>query len=228
MTRRGSRGRPPHIDSRGDTRGGSRGRPPHIDSRGDTPGGSRGAPPVPEFSRIVLAETLDEGGSSLDIEADESERSLLAERFGLAGLKTLTGAVRLTPQEGRALVRLEGAFRAEIVQTCVVSHEPMEATLEGSFERLYDTIPEPVEGEGDGEDGGNIDIDAEDPPEAAPEGKIDVGEVVAEQLALQIDPFPRKPELSFVDYSTDPDDGEKTESRGGPFAALAKLRKKPK
>ena len=73
---------------------GLRGRPPHIDSRGDTPRGTL----VPEFSRIVLAETLDEGGSSLDIEADESERSLLAERFGLAGLKTLTGAVRLDPR----------------------------------------------------------------------------------------------------------------------------------
>ena len=199
---------------------GSWGRPPHIDSRGDTPRGT----PVPEFSRIVLAETLDEGGSSLDIEADESERSLLAERFGLAGLKTLTGAVRLTPQEGCALVRLRGVFRAEIVQTCVVSHEPLEASLEGSFERLYDIVPEPAEGLDDG----NIDIDAEDPPEAAPEGKIDVGEAVAEQLALEINPFPRNPELSFADYSTDPGDGEKTESRGGPFPALAKLRKKPK
>ena len=173
---------------------GLRGRPPHIDSRGDTPRGT----PVPEFSRIVLAETLD--------------------------LKTLTGAVRLAPQEGCALVRLEGAFRAEIVQTCVVSHEPMEATLEGFFERLYDIVPEPAEGSDDG----NIDIDAEDPPEATPEGKIDVGEAVAEQLALEINLFPRNPELSFADYSTDPDDGEKTESRGGPFAALAKLKKKPK
>ena len=100
----------------------------------------------------------------------------------------------------------------------------MEATLEGSFERLYDIVPEPAEGSDDG----NIYIDAEDPPEAVPEGKIDVGEVVAEQLALEINPFPRNPELSFADYSTDPDDGEKTESRGGPFPALAKLRKKPK
>lgn len=177
-------------------------------------------PPAPEFSRIVLAETLDEGGKSLDIEADKSERSLLAERFGLAGLKTLTGAVRLTPQEGCALVLLEGAFRAEIVQICVVSHEPIEVTLEGSFERLYVTVPEPAEGK----DGGKIDFDSEDPPEAAPEGKIDVGEAVAEQLALEIDPFPRNPELSFADYSTDPDDGEKTESRGSPFAALTKLK----
>ncbi|MCH7937764.1 MAG: DUF177 domain-containing protein [Proteobacteria bacterium] len=179
---------------------------------------------MPEFSRIVLAETLDEEGSSLDIEADENERSLLAERFGLAGLDSLTAALRLTPQEGRAVVRLEGAFRAEIVQTCVVSHEPMEVPLEGSFERLYDTVPEPA----DREDDGNFDIEATDPPEAAPEGKIDVGEAVAEQLALEIDPFPRNPELSFADYSTDPDDGENIESRDGPFAALAKLRKKLK
>ena len=180
--------------------------------------------PVPEFSRIVMAETLDEGGSSLDIEADEGERSLLAERFGLASLDSLTASLRLTPQEGRALVRLEGAFRAEIVQTCMVSHEPIEATLEGSLERLYDTAPEPAVQKNDG----NFDIGAADPPETAPEGKIDVGEAVAEQLALEIDPFPRNPELSFADYSTNPDDGEKIESRGGPFATLAKLRKKLK
>ena len=124
--------------------------------------------PVPEFSRIVLAETLDEGGSSLDIEADEGERSLLAERFGLAGLDSLTAALRLTPQEGRPMVRLEGAFRAEIVQTCVVSHEPIEATLEGSLERLYDTAPEPADQKNDG----NFDIDAADPPKRPRRGKL--------------------------------------------------------
>ena len=59
---------------------GLRGRPPHIDSRGDTPRGT----PVPEFSRIVLAETLDEGGSSLDIEADDLEISQRCQNDGPA------------------------------------------------------------------------------------------------------------------------------------------------
>jgi uncharacterized metal-binding protein YceD (DUF177 family) len=186
----------------------------------------------PEFSRIVPAETVDENGSSLDIEADKKERSMLAQRFGLAGLETLTAALRLTLKEGGALIRLEGAFKAEIVQTCVVSQEPIETLLEGSIKRLYDTSPEPADGENGGEaggeDDGNIDFDAEDPPEEAPEGKIDVGEVVAEQLALEIDPFPRKPGLSFADFSTDPGDGDKNQPRSGPFDTLARLKKKLK
>ncbi len=57
-----------------------------------------------------------------------------------------------------------------------------------------------------------IDPDAEDPPELIEGDEIDVGALVIEQLALEIDPFPRKPGAVF--------DPGPEESPPSPFAVL--------
>jgi hypothetical protein len=44
-------------------------------------------------------------------------------------------------------------------------------------------------------------------------GAIDLGEATSEQLALALDPFPRKPGAAFSN--------DEAEAPGGPFAALA-------
>ena len=55
-------------------------------------------------------------------------------------------------------------------------------------------------------------------------GAIDVAEAVAEELALSLDPFPRKPGASLKGTPwAVPEDGE---GKPHPFAALAKLRDK--
>lgn len=66
--------------------------------------------------------------------------------------------------------------------------------------------------------------DAEDPPEPLTDGAVDAGEAIAEQLALELDPFPRAPGAVFKGFSS-PREGD--DRSGGPFAALARLRAKP-
>jgi hypothetical protein len=56
-----------------------------------------------------------------------------------------------------------------------------------------------------------------EPPDEIVNGKIDLGAVVAEFLALGLDPYPRKPGVDF-DYK-DPADAEHNT-----FAALGKLK----
>ena len=65
-----------------------------------------------------------------------------------------------------------------------------------------------------------LDGDAE-PVEPLDDGMIDIGEAVAQQLSLALDPFPRAPG-AVLDEETDLSDGSPRES---PFAALAKLHK---
>ncbi len=186
---------------------------------------------VPEFSRVVDTETITDDGQELTIDADADERARLAERFGLTGLESFSAELSLTPEKGGRLIRLTGSFQAAVAQTCVVTLEPLECKIKGLLDRLYDTSLEEAGGIEE-----IFDVEAEDPPEPVQDGVINVGEAVAEQLALEIDPFPRKPGVSFADVSSGPGKGDmpplegkkKPESPRNPFAVLEKLKKKLK
>ena len=178
--------------------------------------------PAPEFSRAVPVESLEDGETVIDIEADADERAALTRRFGLLALDSLTAKVGLTPVDG-GLVRVHGALAAEITQACVVTLEPVTSRVEASFECLYGAdTPE--------EAGGLItDADTEESPESLAHGAIDVGEAVAEQLALELDPFPRSPGAAFDGLSSASESvGNDDTGDAGPFAVLARLKEKPK
>ncbi len=178
--------------------------------------------PAPEFSRAIPVESLEDGETVIDIEADADERAALARRFGLLAVDSLTAKVGLTPVDvGR--VRVHGALAAEVTQACVVTLEPVTTRVEASFERLYGAdAPE--------EAGGLItDADTGESPEPFAHGAVDVGEAVAEQLALELDPFPRAPEVAFDGFSSGfKSVGDDDIGNAGPFAVLARLKEKPK
>lgn len=180
------------------------------------------APEGTEFSRPIAPESLGEKGRTLAIEAAGDECGQLAGRLGLDGLGSLAAEVRLTPQKGGRFIRLEGTLKADITQTCVVTLEPVETRIEAAFDRLYDTTLKAPTGGGE-----NVDVESDDPSEPLSLGQIDIGEAVSEQLALEINPFPRKPGISFKDYSTGPDGGDLS-AGAGPFSGLTGLKKELK
>ena len=189
-----------------------------------------------EFSRPVSPEAIGEQGRTMSIEADRDECARLAERLGLNSLESLSAEIGLTPQKKGRFIQLEGRLQADIQQTCVVTLEPIETHIEASIERLYDTTMETLSDSDAVKESDNFDveIDSEDDPrEALMEGQIDIGEAITEQLALEINPFPRKPGISFAEYSSGTEDGsadgaENTVSGAGPFSGLAALKKKLK
>lgn len=149
-------------------------------------------PEAPEFSRPIDVLRIGPAGLSLAIEAKADERARLAERMGVNEVRALSADVRLAQRGAGFAVTV--AWRAEIVQECVVTLEPVETRLEDTAELLFgpsDAGPKAKAEEVE------IDPDAADPPEPIVDGQIDVGEVVAEQLALGIDPYPRKPGAVF-------------------------------
>ena len=64
-----------------------------------------------------------------------------------------------------------------------------------------------------------VDPDAEDPPDLIDEDRFDLGAYVVEHLALEIDPFPRKPGVVF--------DAPAAEEPPSPFAVLRDFKPKP-
>jgi uncharacterized metal-binding protein YceD (DUF177 family) len=135
-----------------------------------------------EFSRPVTIDRLPLGETIHDVAAEADERAALARRFALLALDRLEARVGLT-RLGGGLVRLAAELSADVVQECVVSLEPVASRVEDRFTLLY--------GE-DREDGGDVVLSGEaEVVEPLSGGIIDIGEAVAQQLSLALDPFPR-------------------------------------
>ncbi|NQV84838.1 MAG: DUF177 domain-containing protein [Rhodospirillales bacterium] len=183
-----------------------------------------------EFPRPIAAESVGELGRSQVIEATPEECERLAQRLGLDALLSLSAELNLSPKKNGRQIHLEGHFSAVVRQTCVVTLSSLDSTIEGTLDLLYDSTLKDL---GEGQESFDIDgdTDAEAPPEPLRDGHIDVGEAVAEQLALEIDPFPRTPGVSFDAHRSALGTGrssENDENETSPFAGLAQLKEKLK
>ena len=170
------------------------------------------------FRRVVSVSKISDAGLQQTVVARAEEFPAIAQYLDLAGVKSLKGEFVLQRSHGKG-VRLTGSVIADVVQTCVVTLDPVDAHVEGNFERQF--LPaEKLKAAGKDEPEVFVDPMAEDPPE--PLGhEIDLGEVLIEELALNLDPYPRK---AGVAYQGEAD----AAARPNPFAVLAKLKpKKP-
>lgn len=164
--------------------------------------------PVPEFSRPIEVARLAPGGEAIALVATAGECAALARRFGLEALAELAATLSLSPGAG-GVVAASGSLRARFTQRCVVTLEPFEQTLEIPVQLVF----RPATAADRAADQ-TLDPEAEDelPYE---EGWFDLGEAVAETLALALDPWPRRPGAVFEPPPEPP--------AAGPFAALARL-----
>ncbi|QJE72679.1 DUF177 domain-containing protein [Aerophototrophica crusticola] len=192
-------------------------------SQPQTVGGS-----APEMSRVVIADTVSTGGKSLTIDSKPEERAALAKRFDLVAIDSLTATLRLRRVRGE-MVKVTGSLSADVVQTCVVTLDPVPAHVEEEFSALFapdHLLPKEEEEE---EMTFSVEMLEEDVPEAMPGGRIDVGELVAQHLSLALDPYPRKAGISFeeIDEGAEPDSApvQAEPAKPNPFAALARLKK---
>lgn len=200
-----------------------------------------GAAPTPEFSRPLAADRVGRDGYQVTIEASPVERAALARRLGLVSLEALTARCRLRPVAG-GMIELKASFEADVTQECVVTLEPFEARVADEFTQRYALDPQRFRQRADEEE--MFDPEADDPPEALEEGGIDLGEAVAQNLAIALDPFPRAPGAAFAGDAeaglaasstglsprlstpgSKNGDGSKSPKRPNPFATLAKFKK---
>jgi uncharacterized metal-binding protein YceD (DUF177 family) len=166
---------------------------------------------LPEFSHRIDGLRLNPGGATCKISANPEQRAALAKRFDLLALDKLDATVKVAPMEG-GYYRLTADFDAQLTQACAITSEPVPAHLAENFTLTYGPTEESSEIVLDG--------DAES-VEPLDDGMIDIGEAVAQQLSLALDPFPRAPGAPLEGEADLSDDSP----RESPFAALAKLRK---
>lgn len=165
------------------------------------------------WSFTVLLRDLDKVAQTYHLEPDEAQRAAIAKSLRLQSLPALSADLSVKPwMDG---VEITGRFRATVGQICSVSLDAFEQPLEGEIE--VRAVP-PTSPQAPTADGGEIDYDPEapDPPDVLAADAVDLAAYVIEHLALEIDPFPRKPGATF-EYQP-PDEPE------SPFAALKALR----
>ncbi len=174
---------------------------------------------APPFSRRVRVDALPAEGLSQTIEASPDERAALAALNRLPAVASLAAAFAVQ-RSGRGGVRVTGEVHAEVTQLCVVSLEPFAATVDEPVDVRFAPAEDARPPRRDGDDGVDVvEVGGEDPPDPIVDGKIDLGALAAEFLALGLDPYPRKPGVAF-------DPPEPQGGRDSPFAALAEPKKK--
>lgn len=166
-----------------------------------------------EFSRSIVVAELPAGGRAFSIEAAACERRAVAQRLGLVALHALRAEGVVAPAGADGAVRLTGRLLAEVEQTCVVTLEPFPATIAAAIESLYSPAADDS-ADDDLVNGDDVDAFCE-PLEG---DSIDVGEAVTQHLALELDPYPRKPDAVLEWPRNQSDDGAPVAP--SPFAAL--------
>jgi uncharacterized metal-binding protein YceD (DUF177 family) len=180
-----------------------------------------------EIERIVDLDRMGTAGTGVDIVASDGERAALAKRFGFLGLPAFSARVTVDHRPGGQIV-VEGRLRGRIIQACVLTLDPVTQDLDDTFRVVF---KKDLAEERDPESGEAVLNAQADAPEPLTGNLLDVGEIVAEQLSLAADPYPRRPGAKLEDVLPKPRrEGRKgpTEPRRHPFAGLAALRDKPR
>ena len=143
---------------------------------------------------------------SLDANAGDAVPFMMHahQRMDLPAVLDVSCAFHLI-RDGRDVVLARGALRAKVTQTCVVSLDDFDAPVEEVFQVRFVPVGQETD-----------DMDPESDDEIPFEGNvIDLGEAVAEQLGLALDPYPRMPGVEMPAVEDEPEQH--------PFAALRRL-----
>jgi uncharacterized metal-binding protein YceD (DUF177 family) len=159
----------------------------------------------PEFSRPLQVDRVPKAGSLEHIVAEPPECRALAARMNLPAIHALSAEIRATPWRGGG-IKLEGHITVDLEQVSVISLEAFRETVSLPVSRYF--LPP----------GAAAEHQAEDDADPIEGGWIDLGEVVAETLALDLEPYPRKPGEAFSKHI---EDGPGPTSEESPFAVLA-------
>ena len=167
---------------------------------------------LPEFSRHQILTDPPQAGVEDRLEASPAECAALAQRFGIEALKHFSARFTRKPYPGGGLL-ISGRLKAEPVQLCIVSLEPVTERLDKPF-TLVVLPPDGALSE---------DPDGPDEIQADATGHFDLGEALAEELSLSLNPYPRK---AGAHLPLPPEEAaEPTEATPrNPFAKLAALR----
>jgi len=168
-----------------------------------------------DFAHRMTIDSIRDG-DRIDLTADEAERTAIAKRLGLVALDRLEAHIMLH-RDGKS-VRCEGRVKAQLLQACIASGDPVAAAVDETFKIHF--APEPKIDAPEAE----LELAGDELDTVFHDGQaIDLGTAIADTLGLALDPYPRGPGAEIALKEA----GVMTEGEAGPFAILAKLKSNP-
>lgn len=141
---------------------------------------------APELSRPIKLRAIKH--EPFVIDASEAERAALARRFGITSIESLHAEVTLDPDGGKIVAK--GRLTANITQACAVSGDDFPVKVDEPLEFVF--VPAlPAEAESFDEE---IELEGDELDQIEYTGdSFDLGEAIAQSLALAIDPYVEGP-----------------------------------
>lgn len=180
----------------------------------------------PKWSYLFDVQELEKSPVKLTISPGKDENKRLEMRMGLRALESLSADLVLERTRGGLVIHVTGRIKAGVKQSCVVSAEPVEDTIEEDFEAWFAdpeaAVPLAKAKRDLSAKKGYVErpiMDEKEDPEAIIDGHIDLGELVTQYLSLAINPYPHAEGAEYA-YG---DDQKKDAGAGdfkNPFAAL--------
>lgn len=168
------------------------------------------------FSFAVLVRDIPDQGRNYRLQANEDERQALAVALDIPAVEALNADVEVRPAAGGAF-RVRGKLTASVVQTDVVTLDPVEQEVAEEIDvtlmRAEDVSPSRKASSD------FVDALEVDGPDLFRNGRIDLGVIVREHLALGLDPYPRAAGVDFPGYVEDSPAADPS-----PFAVLGALK----
>jgi hypothetical protein len=179
-------------------------------------------PPKGPFSRPFIVDQARDTKISVEIVAEAAERAELAAFLQLPAINSLHARYEVKPLT-RGRYEVSGEVRANVVQTCVVTLEDFSVDVLETADAIYAPPVREPSAKAKAK-GAVVEVslfEGEDPPDEIVNGKIDLGSLTTEFLALGLDPWPRKTNAEFQPGA----DGKTENQKTLPFAALEKLKR---
>ncbi|WP_455478320.1 DUF177 domain-containing protein [Bartonella sp. B10] len=156
-------------------------------------------------------------GIKVHIRADQRECTQLAKNHDLIKVKFCEGKFHILPWKKRG-VRVKGSLRACIIQSCVITLEPLENFLHENINIAFVPADSNLAKPKISEDTSELFLDADGPdiPEIFYGNKIDIGAVMEEFFELSIDHYPRKEGVKMGNIES----SSEVEQRASPFSIL--------
>jgi len=126
---------------------------------------------------------------------------------------------RARDAEGEPALRVKAEIHAEVTQVCVVTLRPFQAKVEEAFTILLRFAS------GKEKDLSEDDF-GYDMAELLETSKLDIGELVAQYLALALDPYPRAPGAEWQGAVDGAEAASAVVPTDSPFAKLGQLKNK--
>ncbi len=173
----------------------------------------------PLSRRFDVASVRDGSGTAFRVESTEAERQALAAEYDIVGIDVLDADLRIR-RDGATGLRVTGTVKARIRQVCVVTLEEFASDLSEPVDVRFAPAAEVEVLEAAQAARPPAQDDEVEPelPDPIVAGRIDLGALTAEILALGLDPYPKKPGVAFAEP-----EAEAPDEAASPFAALRGL-----